>query len=87
MTGKELYDMLWNAAYDAHPSWRNLTTTHWVMNLDWYKKIRRGFLREDASDEDRDELKWVPDPGDMVLGYKITVTGDGGEPHLVDDRP
>jgi hypothetical protein len=87
VTSKELYDLLRNAEYDAHPSWRHLTTTCWVMNLEWYKAIRRAFLPSDADDEDKDESKWEPQHGDMVLGYNITVTGDGGQPHLVDGRP
>lgn len=97
VTGQELYDLLRNAEYDAHPSWRRLSTTHWVMNLDWYKAIRRAFLPPPAADDDeavrqakdeaRDEAKWEPAPGDMVLGYGITVTEDGGTPHLADGRP
>jgi hypothetical protein len=81
LSGKDLYDLLRNAEYDAHPSWRHLTTTR------WYKAIRRASLPLDADDEARDEAKWEPRPGDMVLAYNITVTGDGGQPHLVDGRP
>jgi hypothetical protein len=89
----EVYDLLRNAEYDAHPSWRRLATTHWVMSPEWYMTVRRAFLPPPDDDEDeaareaRDESKWVPDPGDMVLGYTITVTGDGGAPHLADGRP
>ena len=54
------------------------------MNLEWYKAIRRTYLPPDADAEARDETKWEPDPDDMVLGRYITVTEDGGEPHLVD---
>ena len=71
----------------THPSWRGLPTTHWVMNLEWYKAIRRASLPPDADDDARDETKWEPQHGDMVLGWEITVTGDGGQPHLVDGRP
>ena len=86
MTGQEIHDLLRGAEHDAHPSWRGLHTTHWVMSLEWYKAIRRAFLPSGAGDEARDEAKWEPLPGDMVLGYKVTVTGDGGQPHLVDGR-
>jgi hypothetical protein len=57
------------------------------MDLEWYTAIRRACLPSDADDEARDESKWIPDTGDMVLGYRITVTEDGGWPHLVDGRP
>jgi hypothetical protein len=87
MGGRELYGLLANAEYGTPPSWRHLATTHWVMNLEWYKAIRRSCLPEDADDDARDESKWVPDPGDMILRYTVTVTGDGGAPHLVDGRP
>jgi hypothetical protein len=63
----------------------DLRPVHWVMNLEWYKAIRRTFLR--PGDDARDEAEWEPQSGDMVLGWKITVTGDGGKPHLVDGRP
>lgn len=89
LSGKELFDLLSNAEYDAHPSWRCLSTTHWVMNLEWYKAIRRAFLPPGlpADDEARDEAKWEPQAGDMVLARYITVTEDGGQPHLADGRP
>jgi hypothetical protein len=89
LSGKELHDLLSNAEYDAHPSWRHLTTTHWVMSLEWYKAIRRAFLPPGLppDDEARDESKWEPQHGDMVLAYHITVTKDGGAPHLADGRP
>jgi hypothetical protein len=86
-SGKKMYDLLSHAAYDAHPAWRQLRTTHWVMNLEWYKAIRRAFLSPDADDDARDETKWKPAHGDMVFGYDITVTEDGGTPHLVDGSP
>ena len=79
--------MLVKAGEGTRPAWRCLVTTHWVMSLEWYKAIRRAFLPEDAGDEARDEAKWEPQPGDMMLGWKVTVTGDGGKPHLVDGRP
>jgi hypothetical protein len=87
-SGEELYGLLQEASHRAHPSWRRLDTTHWVMGPAWYMAIRRvsvAHLPDD--DEARDESKWEPDPGDAVLGYGITVTEDGGEPHLADGRP
>lgn len=88
-SNQEIYDLLRNAECDAHPFWRRLSTTHWAMDLEWYKAIRRAFLSPDLppDDEARDEAKWEPRHGDMVLGYHITVTEDGGPPHLVDGRP
>ena len=88
LSGKEIHDLLLRAENDAHPSWRRLHTTHWVMNLEWYKAIRRAFLPPDLppDDEARDEAKWEPQYGDMVLAYRITVTENGGQPHLADGR-
>ena len=87
VSGQEIFGLLLHAEHDAHPSWRHLVTTHWVMNLEWYKAIRRTILPPDADDEARDEAKWEPAHGDMVLGYDITVAEDGGAPHLADGRP
>jgi hypothetical protein len=84
---KEVYEVLVKAGDGTHPQWRILATTHWVMSLDWYKAIRRASLPPDADDDARDETKWEPQPGDMVLGWHIRVTEDGGQPHLVDGRP
>jgi hypothetical protein len=86
LNGPEVYDLICKTAAVA-PAWRHLRTTHWVMNLEWYRAVRRAFLRPDADDDDRDESKWEPQPGDTVFGYRIIVTGDGGVPHLVDGRP
>jgi len=89
LSAEEIWQHLVHAGEGTHPAWRCLVTTHWVMNLEWYKAIRRASLPPDLppDDEARDESKWEPDPGDMMLGWKITVTGDGGRPHLVDGRP
>ena len=86
---KEVYKMLVKAGEGTHPAWRCLVTTHWVMDLEWYKAIRRAFLPPGLPPDDdaRDEAKWDPQPGDMMLGWKVTVTEDGGQPHLVDGRP
>jgi hypothetical protein len=72
---QEVYDLLRATEYNDGP-W----PVHWVMNLEWYKAIRRTFLRDD--DAARDEAEWEPQPADMFLGYYITVTEDGGRPYL-----
>jgi len=81
VSSQEVYDLLrdveWND--DRGPQ-------HWVMNLEWYKAIRRAFLRPDADDDASDEAKWEPTVIDTVLGYYVTVTEDGGRPHLADGR-
>ena len=89
LSPKEIWQALIKAGEGTHPAWRRLSTTHWVMNLEWYKAIRRASLPPDlpADDDARDEAKWEPHPGDMLIGWQITVTGDGGQPHLVDGRP
>jgi hypothetical protein len=79
VSSQEVYDLLRDAEYNA-----DLRPTRWVMSLEWYKAIRRAFLRPD--DNDRDEAKWEPSPDDMLLGYYVTVTEDGGRPHLTDSR-
>ena len=89
LSTEEIWQQLVKAGDGTHPAWRRLATTHWVMNLDWYKAIRRASLPPDLppGDEARDEARWEPQPGDMLIGWQITVTGDGGRPHLVDGRP
>jgi hypothetical protein len=77
VSSQEVYDLLRDAEYNS-----SLRPTRWVMNLEWYKAIRRAYLRDD--DDARDEAKWEPSDIDTVLGYYITVTEDGGRPHLVD---
>jgi hypothetical protein len=87
LSGNEVYSRLEREA-DAAGARLDLPpgALAWVMALDWYKAIRRVSLPEDADDEARDESKWIPDPGDAVLGYRIIVTADGGPPHLTDGR-
>ena len=87
MNTRELYEMLVKAGEGTYPEWRTLLTTHWVMSLEWYKAFRRASLPPDADDEARDETRWEPQPGDMLIGWPVTVTEDGGSPHLVDGRP
>ena len=76
---QEVYDLLCDVEYNA-----DLRPARWVMNLEWYRAIRRAFLRPD--DDARNEAEWEPTDIDTVLGYYVTVTEDGGRPHLVDSR-
>ena len=80
VSSQEVYDLLRDVEYNGD----NLRSVRWVMNLEWYKAIRRAFLRPD--DDARDEAAWEPSDVDTVLGYYITVTEDGGRPHLTDSR-
>ena len=83
---RELYDVLIRILDRTHPYLRSLRTLRWEMSLDWYLAFRRAALPIDASDEDRDETKWILDPEDMVLGYLITVTAGAGMPRLVSEE-
>lgn len=58
-----------------------LHRAHWVMDLTSYKAIRGAF----GPDDDTPPDEWVPGPDDTMFGLPITVTADGGQPHLVDD--
>lgn len=51
----------------------------WVMDLDWYKRIRREFP---MADSEPDEAKWIPAPGDRLMGRPVVVRDGGGEPHI-----
>ena len=84
LSTKEIWQQLVRAGEGTHPAWRRLPTTHWVMNLEWYKAISRASLPPDLPPDD--ETRWEPQPGDMLIDWQITVTGDGGRPHLVDGR-
>jgi len=53
----------------------------WVMNLAWYKQIRRVTVTSQPEGEE-DEDKWVPDIDDLMFGLPILVRDDGGEPHV-----
>lgn len=61
----------------------HVSRQRWVMNLDWYKQVRREVA---IPDDEPDEDKWVPGPDDSIFGYPIEVREDGGEPHLVSDH-
>jgi hypothetical protein len=77
-----MYDLLCSAVQAACLSRCSYSGAHWVMDLEWYKAVRRAFLPAGADAEARDEAKWEPQPGDMVLGYEIIVLRDGGAPYL-----
>lgn len=47
----------------------------WVMDMAWYKKIRR------VADHS-DEATWVPNPEDRMFGQPIVVRETGGKPHI-----
>jgi hypothetical protein len=79
VSSQDVYDLLRDVGYNA-----DLRPARWVMNLEWYKAIRREFLRPD--DDARNEAEWEPSDIDTVLGYYITVTEDGGRPHLAEQQ-
>jgi hypothetical protein len=73
----DLYSSL-AAAYGAVPPMiRQDPQTHWVMDLDWYKQIRRIMNCADERE---------PSQMDRLLGIEITVMDDGGVPHLENRR-
>src|SRR5258708_15385447 len=83
--GSPLYHALVDAQYAVHPAIRIESHCRWVMDLDWYKQVRRlaaSFDRRAGEDEE----KWKPDPSDLLLGMPVTVTADGGLPHLENPR-
>ena len=79
-----LYNGLVGAMYAVHPMIRQDRDTRWVMDSGWYKRVRA--LAEVPADEDSDPDEWEPNPDDMLLGLRISVTEDGGRPHLENPR-
>ena len=75
----DLTDALLQACRET-PDWDRVSRQHWVMDLSWYKRIRREFSIPD--DPEPDEEKWAPDPHDTLFGYPMEVREDGGKPHL-----
>jgi hypothetical protein len=65
---KDLYHELRRAFYEPV----------WVMDLDWYRKIRGAMVTDDDDDPD----KWEPSIDDRLLGYRICVRFAGGKPHM-----
>jgi hypothetical protein len=64
----------------VHPMIRQDKGTRWVMNRDWYMRIRA------MASERADPAKWMPDPRDCLLGVPVAVTDDGGAPHIENRR-
>ena len=82
----DLYRSLVTAWSAAHPMIRQDRDTRWVMNRDWYMRVR-AIGGNERSDPDHDDPgKWEPDPRDCLLGVPIAVTGDGGAPHIENRR-
>jgi hypothetical protein len=75
-----LYKSAVAAAYAIDPRIRRDGQTRWVMDLTWYKLMRR------MSGDDSDPEKWVPSPDDTFLGIRVMVTEDGGAAHLENRR-
>jgi hypothetical protein len=97
--GSKLHESLVRASYAVHPVIRQDPATRWVMSLDWWKQIRReavsygygGDEGDDVSygyggDEGDEDDQVKPSPHDMVMGIRISVTADGGVPHLENPR-
>ena len=82
-----LYKELVTALYAAHPMLRlGSAGTRWVMDLEWYRRVRAE-ARQAGSDPDGDDPdEWTPDPKDLLIGIPVSVTGDGGRPHLENAR-
>lgn len=68
--------------YCGPPDWYHVSGRHWVMDLGWYKKVRR-YMLQFMPDAESDEDKWVPGPDDTIFGFPVEVREDGGQPHLV----
>ena len=56
VSSQEVYDLLRDVQYNA-----DLRSEHWVMNLEWYKAVRRAFPPVPGLDADdaKDEAKWA----------------------------
>ena len=64
----DLYKQLVDTEYAMHP--RERQTAYWVMNKDWRDRLKA--MRHGASG-----------PLQVLLGKRVKITEDGGEPHLV----
>ena len=85
--GADLYHAMADAMYGVHTFIRNDRETCWVMSRDWYDRLRaKAYELGDREDPEPDPEKRVPQPGDQILGIKMTVTEDGGPPHLENPR-
>jgi hypothetical protein len=79
----DLWELLLQACHGT-PDWYGVSRRHWVMDLGWYKQIRR-YATQYRPDPEPDEDKWVPGPDDTLFGYPVTVCEDGCEPYLAGD--
>lgn len=68
------------AAYAIDPMIRRDGHTRWVMDLTWYKLMRK------MSGDESDPSKWAPSPGETFLGIPVMVIDDGGAAHLENRR-
>lgn len=81
----DLYGALATAHYAVHPVIRHDPQTRWVMDLDWYKRIRAAAAPRGETDPDEPD-KWEPSEYDSFLGTWITVTDDAGPPYIENRR-
>lgn len=83
----DLHHGLVDAMYAVHPQIRHDSATEWVMNLAWYREVRGAARAFGDRDPDGDDpANWTPKAGDQLMGVRITVTSDGGRPHLENTR-
>jgi hypothetical protein len=82
---ENLYKALMVAFAAVDPVLRHDPETRWVMDLDWYKRVR-AMMMVPIGNDDEDPGKWVPSPQDMLLAIPVTVTDDGGAPHIENRR-
>ena len=83
--GQGIYPAMVTALYAVPPQVRQDPATRWVMSRDWYDRVRAHAVTN-GEDPEPDPEKRVPAPGDRVLGVLITVTEDGGAPHIENPR-
>lgn len=71
---RDLYGHLVDLLRTVAPGQRR----HWVMNLEWFSECRK--IQRSGT-----ILLAIPSPGreEHMLGIPLTVTEDGGFPHLV----
>lgn len=75
---QDLYRYLAGHLYSLPPAKRMRSGLHWVMDADWATEIAKlGMGISDPGPEDIEKVN-----GGYVLGLPITVTDDGGVPHL-----
>jgi len=74
--------LLQAARYHADPVALDNPRIRWVMNLRWYKKVRKAAqtMIRDVTDEEVEE--WEPSSKDSLFGIKIHVTEKESFPRL-----